>query len=137
MKHGVHIHILMLTPLSIQSNVHALKSVLVNLSPMRFAHGTEIVLRFVRQQDWDVCRLMTMVMVLIRRSLKKVSAVFYHKSPRYRIGFAIVKTIVQAHGGRIEVTTQHQGGTVFYLYFPACNKSGLTRKEGQDDVPMY
>ena len=105
---------------SLRTNLHALKSVFINLIINAVqAHATTITLDVKRQDDVDCVSVDDNGTGIEPGAVKQIYQPFFTTKERGTgLGLAIVHSIMQTHGGRIEVKTKPQKGACFYLYFP-------------------
>lgn len=105
---------------ALMTNPHVLKSVLINLVMNAIqAEAREVVFCLERDENNYILEAKDNGHGIDSQTLSHVFDPFFTTKERGTgLGLAIVKTIMQAHGGSIDVKTQVEQGTSFYLYFP-------------------
>ena len=87
---------------------------------LRVVTGLSDAMAFVEIEDHGIG--------IARDDQKKIFDTFYrvstglvHDTKGSGLGLALVRHIVDAHGGKVEVKSEHRQGSVFRLYFPLDN----------------
>ena len=60
---------------------------------------------------------------------RRGSGVTGNGAPGSGLGLAVVRSIVDAHGGRIDITSAPSGGAIFTVRLPAAPEEGPERRE--------
>lgn len=108
-----------------------LRQAFFNLIKNGLETGQAVTVRVSGQVDRDAAELIVRVRDtgcgIAPDDIEKIFIPFYTtKEDGYGIGLALVKKIVLAHQGRIEVDSAVDGGTEFQVILPLCGTSGPT-----------
>ena len=106
----------------------AMASVLINLlsNAMKFsAERKDVSIRLFRNGDQAVLQVADKGIGIPRQDIGRIFERFYRSGSRIRhesggtgLGLPIVKYIVEAHGGKIEVKSEPENGSVFSVFLP-------------------
>ncbi len=104
----------------------ALNNIITNAIKYSPADGEPVRLTWIRNPDFIVIQVRDRGQGIPAEELSYIFEPFYRvdksRSKRtggYGLGLSLCKTIIEAHGGRIEVQSAPGKGTTFSLYFPA------------------
>jgi two-component system, OmpR family, phosphate regulon sensor histidine kinase PhoR len=103
-------------------------------------HGARkhVTVSVAREGEWYVCEVKDRGLGIAEESLPHLFEKFYREHPTGNkiqgvgLGLPLVKHIMEAHGGRVEVTSTKDVGSAFRLVFPA-RSNGARTKTGDTD----
>ena len=116
------------TPLIIQGEAEKLERVMVNLmsSAVKFTPRMgQVTVRLLAEGSWAIIEVRDTGYGIPREELDRLFSQFFRSSVAQQkhiqgtgLGLSIVRSIVEGHGGQIEVNSEVDVGTVFWVYLP-------------------
>jgi two-component system OmpR family sensor kinase len=141
---GVELNLGELEQVQVLGDPDRLKQLVLNLvdNALRYTPpGGEVTLDVTREGDWAVLRVSDTGVGIPREHIPHIFDRFYRvDSPRTRhsggtgLGLAICKWVAEAHGGRIEVSSTVDSGSVFSVYLPAEASADAVRVPAAPDL---